>query len=708
MLKGKSKAFKPKGPSRPRPAASVVASREPTVEPTAKETTPSAKRKDREEDDVAAEPPAKRIPIPAPTTLPAAEEQSIPPTAQTVLESESSQPPLPTPAPTPSDPSNDLPTSPAPQTSSPTLARRQLPSTPAATASAPIPQPTIPPELPAIADEAPSRSVASTNLGPGDSAILSAPSPSATSPSTSRANLSTAAAPTNPPARPTPKASLGTAGSAAVLASPVQATAGASLGPAGGSVISKSRVQNGGITPAPALGRAGDVGEESDAGPSRVSQLVPMAALNPDGTPGGPIQVVAKKKRKVVKSKKGTVGEDDRAGVEMIVERPRRKKGTAAASKKKKKKKDKQPRVREETPESAEDEEVDPATLTMSELCKDLRIGKKFSRHNDIKERVQKQKDIVKAARLARNNPEAAAAAAAEEQAAGQEGQPAAEGEGGSAAGAEVGRAEPVVEEEPSTGPLGTMLAMRIVDGQIVLDERTLQIDRHRDGQNDAGPTEIIEENDFTRITTSGTYMKREKTQAWDWAAMEMFYKGLRTFGTDFGMIANMFPHRSRKQIKLKFNKEERENPERLNRALAAPQLPIDFSEYEKLAENKYVEVEEIEAEQQALADEHNATQAASAAELAAATKKKKDAIRKASGNAAREFLDGLSDDEDVGGTSSAKENRVPSAGGSRSREQSAAAPMPGRRKKGAGKPSKANKHSMRAGGETFEVVDMP
>jgi len=46
------------------------------------------------------------------------------------------------------------------------------------------------------------------------------------------------------------------------------------------------------------------------------------------------------------------------------------------------------------------------------------------------------------------------------------------------------------------------------------------------------------------------------------------FYKALEVFGTDFSMIANLFPDRNRIQIKNKFRKEEKESVEVVDECL--------------------------------------------------------------------------------------------------------------------------------------------
>lgn len=44
--------------------------------------------------------------------------------------------------------------------------------------------------------------------------------------------------------------------------------------------------------------------------------------------------------------------------------------------------------------------------------------------------------------------------------------------------------------------------------------------------------------------------------------------QGIRQFGTDFAMIQQLFPGRTRHQVKLKYKKEERQQPMRLSDAL--------------------------------------------------------------------------------------------------------------------------------------------
>jgi transcription factor TFIIIB component B'' len=158
-----------------------------------------------------------------------------------------------------------------------------------------------------------------------------------------------------------------------------------------------------------------------------------------------------------------------------------------------------------------------------------------------------------------------------------------------------------------------------------------------------------------------------------------------------------MFPHRNRRQIKLKYNKEERTNAAKLNRALLGEKTEgIDLEEYKNLTGLEFEDIAAIDAERAAIDREHIAEQEKHAAEAAEETRKKKEAIN-ARSNAARRILDSVDDD---GPGESAKENHEPSA--SKSREASAAPKS--KKGKAVAKPSKKNKHSYRGGGEEVEV----
>ncbi|KAJ4959507.1 hypothetical protein NE237_026618 [Protea cynaroides] len=64
------------------------------------------------------------------------------------------------------------------------------------------------------------------------------------------------------------------------------------------------------------------------------------------------------------------------------------------------------------------------------------------------------------------------------------------------------------------------------------------------------------------------SFMNRTPSERWSKQDTELFYKAIRQFGTDFAMIQQLFPGRTRHQVKLKYKKEERQYPMRLSDAL--------------------------------------------------------------------------------------------------------------------------------------------
>ncbi|KAJ8898935.1 hypothetical protein K2173_008429 [Erythroxylum novogranatense] len=57
------------------------------------------------------------------------------------------------------------------------------------------------------------------------------------------------------------------------------------------------------------------------------------------------------------------------------------------------------------------------------------------------------------------------------------------------------------------------------------------------------------------------SFMDRTTTARWSKQDTELFFEGIRQFGTDLSMIQQLFPGRTRHQIKLKLKKEERQHP---------------------------------------------------------------------------------------------------------------------------------------------------
>lgn len=154
-------------------------------------------------------------------------------------------------------------------------------------------------------------------------------------------------------------------------------------------------------------------------------------------------------------------------------------------------------------------------------------------------------------------------------------------------------------------------LQVRLVNGEIVLDTDSLVVER-TEGEANYGddPMEVVEENSMTRKVNSNTYGKRTNSSRWDEFETALFYDCISQFGTDFEMIANMMPGRTRTQIRMKFNREEKLCPEKVTEYMISKRKPMGnymcgmlcfrlftHSQFLYLDLEKYKEVSGIELE---------------------------------------------------------------------------------------------------------------
>ncbi|KAE8145867.1 hypothetical protein BDV25DRAFT_60849 [Aspergillus avenaceus] len=282
-------------------------------------------------------------------------------------------------------------------------------------------------------------------------------------------------------------------------------------------------------------------------------------------------QPPADQTRKTTRTRKRKTSKDDSSG--NAADKPRQRKTRAR-------------KKREPTPEGAEDIEITPATIKMSELCKDLRTGKISKRETELRQ--------MELAEMERKQK--------------------AQQEGENADQTPIKNNEDANTPAPNTGDLGDSKAqsgpvMRIVNGEIVLDAASLEVDRHADAARNAGDLEDVVENSLTRKVNQASFGKRSKTESWDEDMTDLFYRGLRMFGTDFMMISKLFPGRSRRQIKLKFNNEERRDPGRIKDTLLGPREMIDITTYSEMTNTVYddpkVIQQELDDEKKRIEDQH-------------------------------------------------------------------------------------------------------
>lgn len=242
-------------------------------------------------------------------------------------------------------------------------------------------------------------------------------------------------------------------------------------------------------------------------------------------------------------------------------------------------------RQRATTPEDAESYEITPTAVKMSDLCRDLPRGKKSKREVELRNMDRAQADRK------RNGV-------------GKESESSASKENTEDVLAKADEERDRAEAESQTGP-----QMRIVNGEIVLDSSSLQIDRHANAARNAEDLEEVEENPLTRRINAGSFGKKSKAESWDEEMTDLFYRGLRMFGTDFMMISKMFPGRTRRQIKLKFSNEERKYPERIKETLLGPGESISLETYSELTNTVYddpkIIQQELDEEKKRIEEEH-------------------------------------------------------------------------------------------------------
>ncbi|XP_075073870.1 uncharacterized protein LOC107797408 isoform X2 [Nicotiana tabacum] len=90
------------------------------------------------------------------------------------------------------------------------------------------------------------------------------------------------------------------------------------------------------------------------------------------------------------------------------------------------------------------------------------------------------------------------------------------------------------------------------------------------------------------------TYMDKTPSTRWSKQETELFYEAVQQFGTDLSLIQQLFPGRTRRQLKLKYKKEERQHPFRLHDALT--NRSKDHSHFERVIDRlKQIEAEELQ-----------------------------------------------------------------------------------------------------------------
>ncbi|KAA8909561.1 hypothetical protein FN846DRAFT_606818 [Sphaerosporella brunnea] len=242
-------------------------------------------------------------------------------------------------------------------------------------------------------------------------------------------------------------------------------------------------------------------------------------------------------------------------------------------------------RRRQKTPDDAEDQKIEEDVVKMKDLCKDPRIGRKSKRGKEL-ENAEFNEAVRR--RMASKTE------LAERRARGEDVDE-----------AEEDRLERLASANRINRP-GAAPQMRVVNGQMVLDEESLRVNRHERDALAVEDMEIVEENVHTRLVNSATWSKRVRGDRWDEDSTDRFYQALSMFGTDFEMISRLFPGRARREVKNKFNCEERKDPARVTQALKT-RVVVNMAEYSQITNQQFPDPGVLEKELQQLRDEHEA-----------------------------------------------------------------------------------------------------
>ncbi|XP_050684165.1 transcription factor TFIIIB component B'' homolog isoform X1 [Leptidea sinapis] len=141
-------------------------------------------------------------------------------------------------------------------------------------------------------------------------------------------------------------------------------------------------------------------------------------------------------------------------------------------------------------------------------------------------------------------------------------------------------------------------------DGKIILDENSLLINQ----TSTAKVSSVVREGGW--VPTRGQYKRKPRSRDWNSQETIRFYKALAVIGTDFTLMGPCFPDRTRRELKVKFKKEEKSNGALIDKALASgfvwdgESLSEEFAlereeEKKKAEEAKQKLIEEKEAEKQ-------------------------------------------------------------------------------------------------------------
>lgn len=140
----------------------------------------------------------------------------------------------------------------------------------------------------------------------------------------------------------------------------------------------------------------------------------------------------------------------------------------------------------------------------------------------------------------------------------------------------------PPEEEDSSEAPILVPQLKIGMNGEVIIDEQSLEIQTtaEKEAKKVLSNSSCIFMDEFTG--SNGFYKKQKRTREWAESETIKFYKCLHTVGTDFTLMMTLFPNRNRRDLKLKFKREEKINENLIKKALLYPKA-FDIMELERV-----------------------------------------------------------------------------------------------------------------------------
>ncbi|ODV58382.1 transcription factor IIIB, Bdp1 subunit [Ascoidea rubescens DSM 1968] len=169
------------------------------------------------------------------------------------------------------------------------------------------------------------------------------------------------------------------------------------------------------------------------------------------------------------------------------------------------------------------------------------------------------------------------------------------------------------LEEKLQDGEASSFKLRVSKDGEIDIDEESTLINRNTRDRSLFKSGIVETDNPFENSVNSRSYSKDTYYDKWTLDETVLFFRALSTWGTDFGVIAQLFPYRNRRQIKLKYSLEERKNPHIVELSLTR-KIPLNIVEYlnevnrgkDEVKKTKFKSLDEFEKELKKLKAEHD------------------------------------------------------------------------------------------------------